>query len=403
MSELLGFSSILLLGCFTLILACFRPQIYPILLIAFTIRISVMLFSYYIAPLPDSDGDSEMFEQLAWTWSQGDFLDVVSKFPGPDATFISWIIAFPYYLTDRSVLMAQSIGVFFGISTVFIGWIIAKNLFGNRDANKVGYLLALFPTLVLYSTYILRESYTVFFLMLAIYGVINWSKQGGFKNFLIAILGFTIATFFHGGMIIGGLVFLAIVFIKLLKRLILDLTRGKFKFNSFILFLFAFLLIGIFVSSKISVDKLGTFKKITDVEVIIDLIQVRHEKGVTFPEWTIPKDFIEILYKAPIRLIYFISSPYPWNFEKIFHAVGFIDGLIYLTFSILIWKNRRNIMTNPATRNILIILLSYLFIYSLFVGNYGAVVRHRSKFICLFIILVAKEIPRIVFKKKIFK
>ena len=78
-----------------------------------------------------------------------------------------------------------------------------------------------------------------------------------------------------------------------------------------------------------------------DVESIIEIIQVRHEKGVTYPEWTIPKDIFEIIYKAPVRALYFIASPFPWNVEQIYHIIGFIDGLIYFTFSILIWKNRK--------------------------------------------------------------
>ena len=196
MAELIGFSSIIILGIFTVILIYFQPRIFPILILAFIIRISVMLFGYYVSPLPESGGDAEVFEQLAWTMSQGDFSYILSQYPGPDASFISWLIAFFYYFTGRSILMAQSISIFFGISSIFLSWIIAKNLFGKRTANRVGYLLALFPTFVLYSTLILRESYAIFFLILAIYGVVNWSKQGGLKPFMIAMLVFQLQLFF---------------------------------------------------------------------------------------------------------------------------------------------------------------------------------------------------------------
>ena len=122
-------------------------------------------------------------------------------------------------------------------------------------------------------------------------------------------------------MAIGGLVFLVIVVIKLSKTLIKNLMYGRLSLTSFFLFIIVITMLAIFVSNKISIDKLGTFQKMIDVESIIEIIQVRHEKGVTFPEWTIPKDIFEIIYKAPVRALYFIASPFPWNVEQIHHII----------------------------------------------------------------------------------
>ena len=62
-------------------------------------------------------------------------------------------------------------------------------------------------------------------------------------------------------MAIGGLVFLVIVVIKLSKTLIKNLMDGRLSLTSFFLFIIVCAMLAIFVSNKISIDKLGLFKK----------------------------------------------------------------------------------------------------------------------------------------------
>ena len=57
----------------------------------------------------------------------------------------------------------------------------------------------------------MREVYASFFLLIALYGVISWIKYGSIKSFVLAMAGFICATFFHGGMFLGALVFLTIM------------------------------------------------------------------------------------------------------------------------------------------------------------------------------------------------
>ena len=83
--------------------------------------------------------------------------------------------------------MMQSVGIVFGLGSVFLGWYISRKVWGNIIANRVGWVLAFFPSLVLYSVLTLREVYASFFLLVAIYGIINWSKQ---LNTGILFLGF---------------------------------------------------------------------------------------------------------------------------------------------------------------------------------------------------------------------
>ena len=163
MDDLLGFLAIILVSLFTLLLSLKNPKISRIILIALIIRISFLLLGHFLISLPDSTADAVTFEELAWLISQDGFYNLLTNFNGPTDKFISWLIAIPYSLFGRSVLMAKSLSLFFGILNVYLGWKLAEKIWDNDTAVKVAWILALFPSLILYSVLIMREVYVCFF------------------------------------------------------------------------------------------------------------------------------------------------------------------------------------------------------------------------------------------------
>ena len=119
MADLLGFTGILLVCLLTFIISLRHPDISKILYIALALRITVLLLGHYVITLPDSTDDAWVFENQAWIWSQNDFFSLLYKYTGPSPNFISWLIAIPYYLFGRSLLMAQSIAYYLGLDLFF--------------------------------------------------------------------------------------------------------------------------------------------------------------------------------------------------------------------------------------------------------------------------------------------
>ena len=138
MAELLGFTGIALVSLLTLCLALRWPMVGRVLMVALAVRVAVILFGYFVAPLPYSSADARSFERAAWEWAQGGFVEALGHFTGPHSDFISWILAVLYSVSDRSLLMAQSVSVLFGMGTVFMGWLLARKLWGDRVAAKAG-------------------------------------------------------------------------------------------------------------------------------------------------------------------------------------------------------------------------------------------------------------------------
>ena len=400
-ADLLGILSLIFVTLIIFYFSRYYKSLATILYVALCVRLVTIFFGNFLVILPDSWGDATLFELKAWEFSQDGFFAVLSYFPEDKSSFyISWILALFYSLTDRSIIMGQSFSLLFGMGSVLLGSRLAHKIWSEKVSIKVGWILTLYPTLVLYSCLILREAYVWFFLLVAIYGIVCWSKGEGFKGIIITFIGFSGATFFHGGMFIGLFVFFAILiitnFIKILKRI----SYLKIPINSLAVIGFSIITIIYLVLISDSIPKIGSLKNMINFERLLIEISNRNKNIAGFPNWTIPKTEFELIYKAPIRVIYFIFSPFLWDIKKIVHTLGLFDGMFHIMLFILFIKNLKSIWNDRTLKIILIILVSYLAIYGLASGNFGTGLRHRTKFIIVSILMVAPWIPKILFFKK---
>ena len=400
MSDLLGFTSILIVSLLTLLISIHKPSISRILFVALVIRIIFLLFGHYFIALPDSTADAETFEEMAWEMSQQGSFSLLFNFDGPKDQLLSRLIAIPYSLFGRSLLMAKSFSLFFGICNVYLGWIVAKRIWDSNTAIKVAWIITLFPSLILYSVLIMREVYICFFLLIALNGIVSWFKTNSFISFIITILGFVGATFFHGAFIIGAMLFVGIIGFISFKNVFNNLL--KFSINPKYFILFLVFLVGLFLYStnRIIIPKLGHFEKSTQLKTLLRKTVLSTRGGASFPEWTKVNSNIELIYKLPVRAVYFLFAPFPWNVTEPQHLIGMFDSFLYMYLVFLIIQNRQVIWKDPVLRFILIMLLLYIIVFSVGVGNFGTSTRHRSKLVFMLILLAAPLIKKFVLFKK---
>ena len=400
MYNLVDFISIFLLILITLLIARWQPAISKILLVALVLRLLFLFINNHLFYMPDGDMDAKNFEQLAWNHSQGGFYNNFNNYTGPGAYFISFILAIPYSLFGRSILLAQSLSIFFSIGSVFLGWSLAKKLWDNSTALKVGWSIALFPSLVSYSVLTMREVYISFFLLLAMWGIVNWIRFNNYKSLCIVFVGFIAASFFHGASIVGLFVFLFIITLYNFKETFRLLRIKRINLKILIIIFFSSLILGLYLTNKISLPYLQTFSKGINPSFLKETINLKVKGTASYPEWLKVDSTYELIYKIPIRSVYFIFSPFLWELKKLNHLVGLLDSLLYMALVYLIFRNRKVIWKDPALRVILIILLVYIVIFGVGVGNFGSGIRHRSKFAIEFILLAAPLIPRFIFLNK---
>lgn len=403
-TDLAGFIFIALVILITFVISLKWPSVSKIIFVALIIRVLTILIGHYLVHLPDTKADALGYEWGAWIISQDGFINVLKNFTGPSSTFYSWIMAIPYSLFGRNILLLQSIGLFFGVGSVFLGWLLAKKIWDENTANKIGWVLALFPSLILYSVITLKEVYCSFFLLLAMVGAVNWAKTKNFSSAFLAIVGFFLAGFFHGPLFLGGIIFSIIFCFSILINSSKSLLFLRISLKNFIVVFLIFFVLYAFLTNKIYLPYLGTFETASDISMIIEAVSNRLRGNASYPEWLIIQTPSEFIYKGFFRMLYFLFYPFPWAIKSPIHVIGVLDSFLYFVFILLIIFNFKTIWRDPALKIIFSILFFYLFIYGIGVSNFGAGIRHRSKFIIEIVLLAGPLIPRFIFsKEKIIK
>ncbi len=415
--NFLGWFTLLFIFLVTVFISKKYPETTIFLLLALFLRSFCVILDQYFITLVGSTGDAIGFEKKAFFYSQEFGLRIILDIFKLDSYFLSRFISIPYTLFERSEFMAKMFSVGIGTFTVFLIYQLTLIIWDKRTALKAGWFASLFPTLILYSSLILREVYICFFLVYTLTYCVNFINDRRLIYFIKLLLGFFIVSLFHGPMILGFFVFLIYLLIQILKENNFFI-RFKKK-NIFYIFLLPILLLPIitYFLGYYSIPKIGNFKdfgKIKDGnKVILGNIQKKliwkidkatrssnnNDTGAKFPSWTIPKDTKELIYLTPIRMFYFLYSPFPWDTKKVVHLLGLFDSFLYIYLSYCILRNRKILYENPQTRFLIMILITYVFIYSLGVGNFGTSIRHRLKFIGLLIAIAAPKILRIRFNK----
>ena len=180
----------------------------------------------------------------------------------------------------------------------------------------------------------------------------------------------------------------------------------RLDINALLVSLIAIIILHYFFSNKIYIPKIGYFEDINFGYIVREL-NARMIGQSSYGSWAIINSYstlFEVFYISILRLIYFLFSPFPWDIHKPAHIMGMIDGFLFLFIFYLMICNRKLIWNDIFLRIIFLILLSYFFIFGLGVSNFGAALRHRSKFVIEIILLVAPLIPStIYFHKKKFK
>jgi 4-amino-4-deoxy-L-arabinose transferase-like glycosyltransferase len=397
-TDLQGFLFIFIVCFITNYLILRKPEIRNILIAALTIRTLFIIIGHYFFHLPDTKADALGYEWSAWNMGKDGFVNTIQNFTGPGSEFYGWLMAIPYSIFGRNILILQSIGMFFGIASVYLAYSLSERICGKEAATKAGWLVALFPSSILYSVIILKEVYCSFFLLLGVMNVVDWVDQKKLMSAFFALMSFMIAGFFHGPLFLGILLFVFFLFINSIKKIIKSLLELRLHLTGLIfLFLVIYLVIYLF-SNQIYLPYIGTLELI-DFSTIASNVTNRMRGDASYPQWLLIETPTEFIYKSLIRILYLLFSPFPWAIKEPTHIIGTIDGILYMILLSFIIFNIKTLYEYPLLRIILVFLFFYLFIYGIGVGNFGAGIRHRSKFIIEIIILSAPFIPKIIFSK----
>jgi hypothetical protein len=296
---------------------------------------------------------------------------------------MQYLVGAIYYVLGRSIIVAQSFCAVFGAATSPLIYSCAKKIYNNTRVAKVSALMvALFPSLIIWSSQILKDGLIIFLLVLAVTMVLQLQKKisypaiGILVSSLFCILTLRFYIFYMVAAAVAG------SFIIGSTGSVKSIVRG---FVALIIVGIALAYLGVLQTAGTEYEKYGSLERVQMSR--LDL--ARSDSG--FGESLDVSTTEGAIAALPVGFAYLMFAPFPWqvaNFRQIITLPEIMIwwGSIPLLLSGL-WYTIKNRLRNAIS--ILIFTLLLTIAYSVFQGNVGTAYRQRAQIQVFLFIFVA--------------
>ena len=350
------------------------------LLLGYLARILLLFFDLFgtrIRTLPQSGADSGMFYRTSTEL----VLYGKTNRSGGFITFMYKVFSF----IGINRLYGQFLLMLLSVAAIIIFILnLDKLKICEKAKIRSAWIICLLPNFALLSSLFLRESIVTLLLTVSISFMLAWMDGGNVLNYMSAIIFSAIACFYHSGCIgitIGCIVCL-LVYEKKKKKIHPTIA------NYIIAVVIAIGLSYVFLNYGESL--MGKF---LGVEGIADIANTNQLGGSSYARYVGNSDnpINMILYTIP-RIIYFLFSPFPWQWRGIGDIIAFFfSGLYYLNTiaNAILYLQDGKKKNQEKIICLLIIAFFCTFIFAWGVSNTGTASRHRDKMVCLYGIIYA--------------
>ena len=132
---------------------------------------------------------------------------------------------------------------------------------------------------------------------------------------------------------------------------------------------------------------------------ILDLFSLEHLQAYVadrrfgrthYLEGFVPESYLDLVWHTPVRLLFFMFTPFPWMIDTIGDLLVMLDVLVYITLLYYSFKGLKKIFKFRKIETICLVFIvfSIATMYSWGTVNYGTAWRHRAK-LAPFLILMA--------------
>jgi len=295
-----------------------------------------------------------------------------------------YVVGFIYFIFGQSILVAQSFCGFIGALTAPMIYFCAEKIFHNQRVAKISALLvALFPSLIIWSSQLLKDGLIIFLLVVTMTMVLQLQKK-----FSYAAIAFLILSLF--GIISLRFYIFYMVAIAVAGSFVIGLSTS---FQSIIRNTTAVVIIGL------ALTYLGVLRKAgTEIETYgsLERVQISRQDVSHSGESGFGKDLdvstpAGAIAALPIGFAYLMFAPFPWEVNKLNQVLVLPEILVWWALiPILIsglWYTLKNRLRNAIP--ILIFSLMLVISYSIFQGNVGMAYRQRTQIQVFLFIFIA--------------
>ncbi len=310
----------------------------------------------------------------------------VDQLFGEDGTipFYSILNAAAYAVFDENRITMSFINSFTGLAAAFVFAQLAQELHGPRVARLSFIMIALFPSLVLWTSMNIREAWSLLVIALFHLALFRMRRSFNVTSTVLLVMCICWMSIIRGYLVpllvVGGMTSLVVVRLRHVPYA-----------------LFALLVMVLFL--RIYGDALGIGFELVSTETLKETDKMRHDLaygGSAYGDDVDTRTLASAIAYLPVGTLYFLSLPFPWTVSSALQAMTVPESivwyvLLYYASRELVFSLRRYLQ--DAAGMIFTTMLITLG-YGLVSGNGGTAYRHRAQILPVFIIFAASALVR---------
>ncbi len=360
-----------------------RGWLWKVVGIALLVRfLALVAVHFALDPLffaPDAWFYGRLGEMLAAYWQgEGPYPQYLAVNPQWLYPYINGVFHLAF---GSGHLAAAVLNIFAATWTVIVAYYLGRDVMGEQVGKVAALLVALFPSLVLWSVLNIRDALATFLVTFIV-----WLAVRVYRRFDLRTVVAVIALLWVMGTIRDymGLLLLAgmgLGFAAALRpgRVGSTLAAG------------AVLSLVIIMAS----EQLGLVRFSTLDSPLESMDQMRRalQHGATsaYGEGYDTSTFGGMLRYLPVGMAYFLLAPFPWGIETTLQATAVPETLVWYALLPLTVMGMRYGVTRGASQNVLLlgVVTVVLVSYALVEGNFGTAYRHRAQIMPVIFVFTA--------------
>jgi uncharacterized membrane protein len=234
----------------------------------------------------------------------------------------------------------------------------------------------------------LREIVILFFVAVAVSAIVRFGDGAPVVAVTVSMVALTIATFFHTA-VVGAFVAPLWLGLEQLRR------RRIAYVLSFVIASAVY--VGVIVAverSGAGLDYVGGSLSNVDFDFVVDRSDRAAYGGLSYLEGVVPSSVPVFVLQLPVRLAYFLWSPFPWQIRELQHVLGIVDGVIFAALAVLVVRARDGMFRSVVLRTLLVMVVGFSLVHAVGVSNSGTAIRHRQKIYPALAVLAAASVAR---------
>jgi 4-amino-4-deoxy-L-arabinose transferase-like glycosyltransferase len=303
------------------------------------------------------------------------------------------VVAAIYFIFGYTPIGAKVVNGFLGTLTAVLIYSIAREVYGRRVARIASLLSAFFPSLVLWSSLILKDAMAVFLIVLAI-----WSTVKLHSRFRIRYIIVLLASVVYYTQIRWFLV--PYIIAAILASFLIQPMRGLIR-NISVVAMVLLLLIAVwqYIPERTK-ERYSNYS--VDLAAINEVRGKFATGGSEFLGHVTIDSYTEALRFLPVGLFYFFLGPLPWQSHGLRQMITIPEVLMWYCLIPFMIYGFLYVLKNVAARSCVIIIYVALLTlaYSFGITNFGALFRYRSQLLVFYFIFAAVGIARWIAKSR---